>query len=319
MAIRSLNAGTTYSYRVTSTDAAGNVAASENQSFTTEAAGFIATSVVGQWDFSSSIWSYLRDNKLGQLFSFYYPAESSLKAAAFRFYEKRPVDSSFSLAVEFTGFDSTSCTSNGTKKFVGGWSLLGQPTVSGNSSCYANRQSWRIERDPVNAASYSVGEYSYYITVVDPAGKEGAPSPVVNLKFLQPITILAPTAAQSPTSPIPTFKWQVGSDWPIGAQPHISIFDSPTASNRFWVGSNPIGTTENSKVYDGPALDPTKKYRVSIYKLEYKEPKYAAMPSAVTDFWIGTTTSRIRNRQEMFATIFRTLEDIRQKLNNLLR
>ena len=330
-----LQPGTLYHYQVKSRDAALNLGYSADYTLTTAAASIplpAPTYIRPDWYTS---WPDYRDNKVGQQMIFQYPGDSGLKTTIFRFYQKRPADSSFSLVGEFSGFDSTSCTANGARVYVGEWGLIGAPWTS----C----QYWAITRNPVSASSYAVGEYSYYVAAVDSAGKEGVPSATAKQIFFEPITILAPTASQSPVSQVPTFQWIVGNGWPpnvSGQAPllfTIAIFDSLTASNPFWStninGVSSPGT--NSKAYSGPALDPTKKYRLTIHGWGSQSsagsvgPSYMALPNAVTDFWIATTSAAVTLREKALssldlrarnlAVISKALNEINEKLLKLLQ
>ena len=328
-----LSSNTTYHYRVKSKDAAGNTATSWDYTFTSAVLSPAPpppppveppppppsslpapTYIRGDWYES---WSDFRDNKMGQQIIFQYPSGSGSKTTKFRFYQKRPADSSFSLAGEFSGFDSTSCAANGTRVYVGEWGFIGAPWTS----C----EYWAITRNPIAASSYSIGEYSYYVAAVDSTGQEGAPSATAKLVFFEPLTILAPTAAQSPISSPPTFQWAVGSGWPpnvSGKAPllfSIAIFDSLAAINPLWTtnvdGVSSPGT--NSKVYNGPALDPSKQYRLTIFgwgRYSTADPYYMALPSAVTDFWVSASSTALHTRQSSLAAVLQSIGDILNKM-----
>lgn len=301
---------TIYHYRVKSKDATGNLATSADQTFTTIAAPVAAklpapTNIRGDWFYG---WWDIRDNKMGQNILFQYPADSSVKAAKFRFYEKRPADSSFSLGAEFSGFDTTSCATNATAIYAGTWYLKGPPW----GSC----QNWFIYRNSMSASSYLVGEYNYYVAAVDTAGNEGGPSPTVKFVFLQPDVITSPTASQT-TSLTPTFQWTRGSAWPSDFKASAILFDSPTAINPIWV---PLATTDTSKTYDGPALDPAKQYRVSVYGRSASPSQYTdslALPSATIDFRVSTSTAAAAAPSNLASTLA-SLSQILYQLKQLL-
>ena len=241
------------------------------------------TNLRADWNYS---WSDIRDNKVGQKVVFQYPTDTSSMATKFRLYQKRPLDSSFSLVGEFSGFDSTSCTANGTLKYVGEWSMAGAPY---SSTC----GSWVTYRNAVSASTYSVGEYNFYVTAVNSSGSEGSPSATVKLIFFEPTTITAPTLAQSPVSLTPTFQWTVPSGWPSTLYYSIAIFDSTTAINPFWSNSVlTVSSGANSKTYDGPALDPSKQYRLSIRgwgRISTSDPDYTSLPATITDFTVAAS------------------------------
>ena len=308
-----------------SKDAAGNLATSGDQTFTTLALAVTTlpapTSIRADWSYG---WWNIRDNTMGQQVIFQYPSDSGSKTTAFRFYQKIPTDSSFLLVGEFSGFDSTSCTANGTRVYAGGWGLIGAPWTSCST--------WAITRNALAASSYAVGEYNYYVAAVDSTGKEGAASATAKQIFFEPITILAPVASQSPVSSPPAIQWNVGSGWPpntAGSAPllfTIAIFDSPTAINPSWstnidAVSSP-GT--NSKTYNGPALDPSKRYRLTIHGWGSQSsqstvgPSYMALPGAVADFWITASSSALQIRERAIAAILQSLNEILGRLRGLV-
>lgn len=243
---------------------------------------------------------------MGQRIVFQYSSDSGAKAAKFRFYEKRPTDSSFSLAGEFSDFDTTSCAGNAGAIYAGEWDLKGPPW----GSC----QYWFISRSSKSASSYAVGEYNYYVVVVDAAGNEGFSSPTVKFVFLQPAVVTSPTASQI-TSLTPTFQWTRGSDWPSDFQAWAILFDSLTATNPLWV---PLATTNTSKTYDGPALDQAKQYRVSVYGRSASPQQYIdslALPTATVDFRVSTSTAVnavLNNLASSLASLFQVLQQLKQ-------
>lgn len=319
-----LTPSTLYHYRVKSKDAAGNPAVSADQTFTSLALPATPISQNAWWNNND----ITKNNNLGETLTFKYPNYNP-KTTTFRFYRKTPTDSSFALAAEFTGLDSTSCAYRGV---VGEWML---DRISCVDAWTVYRVKTRIT-DPYYAgsfpaSSYSVGEYKYYFTTVDSTGKESLPSATLKLIFFEPITILAPTASQSPLSSPPTFQWTVGSGWPSGLSfPHvITIFDNSSITNNPFWSSNPEITTAtpgiNSWTYNGPALDPAKKYRLSIYgygRVYETSPAYIALPAALVDFWVSAATSATTSASidsDALAGVLASLSRILRQLTQLLQ
>ncbi len=268
------------------------------------------TYIRADWGYTLGPWNK-RNGTASQTIVFKYPNDSSAKTTTFRLYQKTPTDSSFMRAAEFTGIDSTTC--NG-KSVVGEWILVRPAAcaswVVGRVKVGATELSLYdgSEASSFPASSYVVGEYSYYVTAVNSTGAEGALSATSKLVFFELGTILAPTTAQSPVSQTPTFQWTVGSGWPsfITNSYYINIFDSASPPGTFPLVTicAPAGCRGsvipggvNSQIYNGPALDPTKKYRLSIYGLGLGEAlsdgglQYLALPRAVTDFWVQSATT----------------------------
>lgn len=291
-----LAVATTYSYTVVAYDATGNVSAqSSSVSATTPAATTTIlpapTYIRGDWFYG---WPDIRNNTMAYDLIIQYPSDNSAKASKFRLYKKNPGDSSFSLAAEFSGFDTTSCTANAGAIYVGEWYLKGPPW----GSC----QYWFIYRSVINASSYTVGEYNYYVAAVDAAGNEGTASPTVKFVFLQPTTITSPTAPQT-TSLTPTFQWTRGSNWPSDFKTQVALFDSLSAINPSWTSSP--WTTNTLETYNGSALDPAKQYRVSVFGVSAGPSSYTTslvLPVATVDFRVSTTTSLLDPRAKNLAT-----------------
>lgn len=241
-------------------------------------------------------WSYgwwdIVGNTMGQRIIFQYPTDTGKKTTKFRLYSKAPGASSFSLAAEFFGIDSTSCSKND-KSIVGQWILDNNGSCSywgiayvspGTTSAYSGGTSFPI-------SSFPVGEHSFYVTAVDSVGNEGSPSPTAKLTYLNPLTITSPTMNQTLASLTPTFQWSSDSSLPA-ALPHFAVvFDKQNSTNPIWSSYFSGGT---SKAYDGSSLDPTKKYLVSVFGIDVNTAQTNAtlvMPSSVIEFSVSTPSS----------------------------
>lgn len=247
------------------------------------------TNIRADWSYG---WWDIRDNTMGHRIIFQYPTDSGKKTTKFRLYAKNPGSSSFSVAAEFFGIDSTSCSK--TDK-----SVIGQWIIDNNGSCgywnihYVKTGTTDAYVQGVSSLpllTYSVGEYNFYITAVDSAGNEGSPSPTAKLAYLNPLTIVYPTANQALPILTPTFQWTVNSDTP-SALPHFAIvFDKANSTNPIW---SPYFSGGTSKTYDGPALDPTKQYKFSVFGIDVdtaQNKSTLVMPSSVNDFTVTSVS-----------------------------
>ena len=278
------------------------------------------TYIRGDWSYG---WWDIYDNTMGQRLTFQYPIDSSSKSTGFRLYYKRPGDSAFALAAEFSGLDSTQCLGTNVSPYsVGEW-ILDRSSTCGSWVIYHVKSGvtnpYVVGVGSFSASSFSVGEYSYYVSAVGANGSEGNFSATTKLIFLQPLTITSPTSAQSPTSPTPTFQWTNGSGWLVTPSLSIRVFES-NGSNPYWSSAY---SSFSPTVYSGPALGSGKTYRVSVYGIhvDTSTPGWSsslALPASITDFWISTTTSFLDTRAKNLAAISQALDAIREKLTKLL-
>lgn len=231
---------------------------------------------------------------MGRKLVFQYPTSSDNKTTKFRLYVKNPGESSFALAAEFSGIDSTSCSRTDS-------SSRGQWLLDNNSgTCGYWSISW-VNSGTTNAyvmgvssmqlSSYAVGETSFYVAAADANGNEGTPSSIARLAYLNPLTITTPSGNQIFTTLVPTFQWTVNSDTPSTLPHFVAVFDSPSAANPIW---SPYFSGGTSKTYSGPALDPAKQYILSVFGIDVdtgQNKSTLIMPSAIVNFSVSTATT----------------------------
>lgn len=224
-------------------------------------------------------WGISQPPSLGyfsQSISFQYALSSN--TAKFRLYHKKPGETSFNNVAEFSDLATIVSPKFG---YSGEWTLMK------GSSLHA----WMITTKNVQMPSYfAVGDHSFYVTAVDLSGKEGLASVIASQRLLSPLTIESPTAAQSPTSLQPTFKWTPVSGWSSGSY-NIDVADQSLlqkGASSFVLQKWYLPSSLSSYTYDGSALDPAKKYVVSIsgYGSISGMPAIS-MPSATTVFWVA--------------------------------
>lgn len=249
-------------------------------------------------------YATLNYGRIGQRIVFKYSNKAADKIENFRLYEKKPGDAYFVRIATFEEVSSTGCEDI---DIDGEWMI----TEAGQCGY------WSIQRivPPggrgatayLPAASYLEGEYRYYVAGADKDGLETKPSPETKLVFLDPVDILSPADGQS-IKPPPIFKWNIASGWPVslldGSAPpvpdyFIYISDNKVSQNPLWakqIKVLPEGKSDESFVYDGPGLDPAKKYKVYIFghyrKSEY-DPDYISILFSVPEFWFKTTSQAI--------------------------
>lgn len=184
--------------------------------------------------------------------SFNFDFGSLSSVSAFRLYQKKPQDSSFTLVAEFSSPSSlTPCSA---KRTQGTWYL-----VSTGPSCPGS--AWHISRTSMYpVSSYALGDYLYYVTTVDASGTEGPASITGTSSLLETFVIQVESGSSTPT-----FSWAVASGW--SRMPAYWVIVAPsdgTGSQRMltpFYTSGPVA----SKIYDGVALDPGREYSVWVY------------------------------------------------------
>ncbi len=224
--------------------------------------------------------------KINDSFSFNYDSTSLSQVSAFRLYQRQPGEGAFSVAAEFTNPSSlTSCSSS--KSISGTWYLA---PIWG-SSC--PNSAWSIGRtmDLQAVSNYAVGDYFYYLTVLDAAGKESSPSLTGKRTLLESFGIQSPTAGGSPTSPTPTFQWPVVSGWPRTPSYWIYLAPSDSTGGPTWQAVLSVSGSTGSKTYDGPALDPAKQYKVYIYGQSHNSDQsegQSSFAASTETFWVAS-------------------------------
>lgn len=242
---------------------------------------------------------------------------------SFRFYHKRPGDGSFSLASTFTNPSSVSpaSVSSGTcsaRISSNGWNLNYCPsTATGYESIGGF---WSIDGIYASPTSFPVGEYNSYVTAVGAAGNESSASAQSRHIVLDRTTVSSPTQGQT-TSITPTFRWNIASGWPLTPYYWLVFYDS---TQTVWTSSVPVtlGSTQGSKLYNGPALDPAKTYNILIrasMATSDRKVTYMSMQAGVTTFNVSTTASSLDARTKSLAAISKALNEINEKLLKLLQ
>ncbi|MFA6565250.1 MAG: hypothetical protein WCT48_00745, partial [Candidatus Paceibacterota bacterium] len=198
--------------------------------------------------------------KISESFNFKYDLTSLANVSAFRLYQKKPQDSSYAMVGEFS--DPSGLTTCSTKRTYGTWALTslgGGPTGCPGSAWHLTRTS----AYPV--ASYTVGDYFYYVAAVNTAGVEGPISLLSFVRFLGTFPIQTPITIETAGTLTPTFRWQ-----PAGGSSQLLsywVIVAPSDGSGSQVMLTPFSSSgpNISKVYDGPALIPNKQYSVWIY------------------------------------------------------
>ena len=263
------------------------------------------------WVISNTTADY---GRVGQKITFKYSDKEKDKIENFRLYEKKPGDRYFAKIAEFEEISSIGCEDI---DINGEWMI----TEAGQCGYWAIQRIMPPGgRDAVaylSTADHLVGEYVYYVAGVDKDGLETPASLQARAVFLNPVSILTPVDGQKIRSVYPNFQWTVASDlsdskinWPSNStiDYFIMISDNNSALSPIWSKQLKVlsGETEREFFYDGSGLDPTKKYKVSIYghyrKSEY-DPDYISIPFSTPEFWIKKPglVSLFRN---IFAAIF---------------
>ena len=254
--------------------------------------------------------------KTAESLSFSFDASSLSKVSAFRLYQKRPQDAAFTMVGEFSDPSSLiSCSSS--KRTYSTWYL----SPIWGSSC--PNSMWSIGRTtgPQLISSYAVGDYLYYLTAVDASGKEGSASITAKSTLLAPFTIQSPTALQSPVGPNPTFTWPVVSGWPRTPAYWIFVAPSDATGQAMWQSALTVYGSTGSKVYDGPALDPNKKYVVWVYGHSHNSDQsedQSSFAMSTETFWVSSSTiSSLDVRKKSLADLSMIIDTLRSLLMNL--
>ena len=319
------NAGT---YTATVTCANGNTQASDSISITVTAAtplpapiaGDTGTSHLGAVFGAGGIApSYSGSYNIGVRFRYDAPSVSSVQS--FRVYHKKPGDAAFSVAATFA--NPSSLVGSGSSIRYGAFGAPGSWILTYvNSSLGAFWEAKTNNTSSLEASSnFPVGEYQSYVVAVDSSGTESPPSATMRHIVLDRTTILSPSGAQ--TSANPTFSWTVASGWPTSPSYYLRIYD---ASVMPWSKSVSVNTSAGtgSKVYDGPALDPSKTYTVFIDApgMYSGDTPYTSMNAGTQTFSISSATTTaaapraptVQDLAAILRSLAATLETLRQTL-----
>jgi general secretion pathway protein G len=198
--------------------------------------------------------------KISESLNFKFDMNSLSDVSAFRLYQKRPQDSTFSLVGEFSNPSGVTVCS--TKRTYGTWvltSLGGGPTV-----CPGPR--WLLSRTSSQSVSnYAVGNYLYYVTALDSSGTEGPATQISTSTLIGTFPIQSPITFEPADSLNPTFRWQPASGWPEALSYWVIVAPSDGSSSQRILTPFTSSGPDISKVYDGTALIPGKEYSVWAY------------------------------------------------------
>lgn len=245
---------------------------------------------------TQTVESMVIGNKPGQwtlavpslTFQFPYASLSTYSVKGFRIYGQKPGETSFTKIAEFPNLPTS--TEIGKSVYSNGWKLFFTPLSTSTiwtayKSTADTSTTYTADYQPYT--SYQPGAYKYYVVAVDAYGREGTASAVTTENILAPITILSPNEAQSPVTQPPTFKWTIASGWPSTPPNNIYLIDEATPwPHTIWYKQ--LWTSNGSYVYDGAALDPSKKYVVVIHSRYYPtyNTSYLSHAAAATTFWV---------------------------------
>ncbi len=230
-------------------------------------------------------WSENSGAKYSPSLSFQYATSSNPGALTFRLYRQNPGETSLTLVGTFA---SPACYQSISS---GKWYLY-----LSCSSWYPNPQ-WSLQYSTyVPASEFPAGEYRYEFRAADSAGGEVVLARWM-LRALEPTSITYPTAADAPisSSGAPTIRWTIPKDWPpMLEKPYrVVIQEAYTGKqvHQMWGLSAPTDTV-GFRTYDGPTLDPTKKYtahasyrRGVVDSTSAQRTEHMAMSAGTATFW----------------------------------
>lgn len=236
-------------------------------------------------------WSDGGNVKYSPSLSFQYATSTNPNAQTFRLYQQSPGQTSLALAGTFTSPKCYQWLPSGK------WSLY-----LGCYSWYPN-PNWSLQYQTYAPTSeFPAGEYAYEFRAVDSASNETSLTSW-KLRALETTTVTSPTSVDSPLSSsslTPTIRWSVPKDWPATLEKpyRVNIQEAFTGKSihSMWGLSAPSDTT-GFRTYDGPSLDPTKKYTATVtYRRSLIDPvtarytEYISMSSGAATFWFDQYT-----------------------------
>ncbi len=232
---------------------------------------------------------------------FPYATSTNPTDASYRLYRQKTGDAAPTLLATFTVPNCNQYQTSGTWALsVWCWQGYSKPV-------------WSIHHTAAAPASeFPAGDYTYELKAVDGAGAEKSVI-VTKTRVLENVHLVSPLSVDSPLStPTPTFRWTLPKDWPAGVEktyqlsvygPCSYTYTYPSGETYTYnyvcriyysYGVNAPGDTEGFRKYDGPALDPTKKYEVIVeyQRTLFDAPTAAyltniAMSATSTTFWVG--------------------------------
>ena len=138
--------------------------------------------------------------------------------------------------------------------------------------------------------------------------------------MIAPTEIISPAEAQSPVAAVPTFQWTGG-----GTSVAITLYDEAVLTGYRDSLYSKYGVTGSSKVYDGPALDPSKKYVVKISTpgtivrtSNGDNTTSVSMVKKLEKFWVsGSTASTLSPIDALLASMAKTVAALSERIERL--
>lgn len=294
-----LTAAATYHYRMESKDAAGNLATSGDQMFTTSvaiSAESAPTQVIVTGN-TSNYYTPLGGPAIAPQVKFNYAVRSTTQS--FNIYYKKPNDAAF------------------TKYTFGAGVSVDTFSYSQGSSLYRYRYpnagwQWEWQWDGIFSLSQNVslGMYQAYVTASDQNGVEGPASATASFEIYSEPTIASPINNSTiPASPAPTLaiSGSPSSDYAS------NVFTINKVNARSWVWS----TGSDNMSIQGPVLDPGgNPYVLSVFsKRGYDVSRFAISIFNVSSS--TTTTSTTTNTTSALSALAALLQSLSQLLQQL--